>query len=130
MLAPKILAFDFGLQRIGVAESFGSLAEPLRVVPHDEHVWTTITDLIQIHQPELFLVGVSEKTMAQLSQEFGQQLAQQFNLPVELYDETLSSVEVKRKLHERHQGKKQYKGPIDHYAAALILQNYLDETYD
>ena len=80
--------------------------------------------------PEVFLVGVSEKkTMAQLSQEFGQKLAQQFHLPVKLYDETLSSVEVKRKLHERHQGKKQYKGPIDHYAAALILQNYLDETY-
>jgi len=129
MEIPTILAFDFGLTRIGAAASFGTLAEPLRVIANNDKTWTEINKLIEEYHPNRLLVGVSEREMAELSQEFGQQLAEHFSLPIDYYDETLSSAEVHRKLHERDQQKKKYKGPIDHYAASLILQNYLDENY-
>lgn len=124
---PSILALDFGTQRIGVAVAHGSLAEPLVVIPHDDQLWTVIQQLITEHQVELIVVGVSENTMAQQSRAFASEVQQRFGVPVELMDETLSSATVHRKLHERNQGKKQYKGPVDHYAAAEFLQEYLDE---
>lgn len=129
MALPKILAFDFGLARVGVAASFGTLAEPLVILPNDDQLWQRVKDLIAQHHIDTLLVGISEQTMAELSTEFGQSLSTQFGLPVVYADETLSSVEIHRRLHDRDKDRRQYKGPIDHFAAALILQNYLDEQY-
>lgn len=129
MEIPTVLAFDFGLSRIGAAVSFGTLAEPLKVIANNDETWNEIGKLIEQYHPDRLLVGVSEQEMAKLSQEFGDQLAEYFSLPVGFYDETLSSAEVLRKLYERDRNHKKYKGPIDHYAATLILQNYLDENY-
>jgi len=130
MDVPKILAFDFGLSRIGVAESFNTLAEPLEIIPNNANTLELIEKIIAIHKPAILVVGLSEREMADLSRDFAHKLEEHFSLPVHYMDENLSSKEVHQRLAQRDRKHRQYKGPIDHYAAALILQNYLDEYYD
>lgn len=123
---PTTLAFDFGTVRVGVAVSRGSLAEPVVVLANDPALWDAIAEVIAQHQPAQLLVGISEAEMALKSSEFAAELEQRFRLPVLLADETLSSYTVNQKM--RLLPKHKRSGAIDHYAAAEILQNWLDEA--
>lgn len=123
----RILALDYGRARVGVAVSAGSLAEPLQVLAANEQTTSKIAEICQEHRVTQLVIGVSEREMATESRTWGENLAQQLNLPVTFEDETLSSVEVQKRLRSARAGKKAYTGPIDHYAAAVILERYLDE---
>lgn len=123
----RFLCLDFGLARVGCAISYGTLAEPLEVIPNNEHLFTHIEKIIKHYGVTDLIVGVSEMEMAEMSKEFGQKLSQHTKLPVHFQDEALSSVEVQKLLREKSVGKKQHRGPIDHFAAAQILDRYLDD---
>lgn len=123
----RILAIDYGKARIGTALSSGTLADPLEVIANTPVASERLAGLVKQHGVEMLLVGVSEQAMAEESRKFGLDLAKTLELPVEFEDETLSSVEVQHKLRQTRLGKQQYRGAIDHYAAAVILERYLDE---
>ncbi|SRR5258708_18432878 len=123
---PKILAIDYGTRRVGLAISQGTLAEPLMILANYPGLIEDLVRIVGEQHAEKIVVGISENEMAEKTKIFVAQLQKVLSLPVEMMDETLSSVTVHQKLAERHKGKKQYSGPIDHYAAAEILQNYLD----
>lgn len=123
----KFLSIDFGLARVGVAVSYGTLAEPLGVLPNDEILMADLKALIKQYGVTDLVIGISEMDMAKMSQEFGEKLAVETGLPLHLQDEALTSVEVQGLLREKSVGKKQYRGPIDHFAAAKILERYLDD---
>jgi putative Holliday junction resolvase len=65
--------------------------------------------------------GYSAQTSA--AETFAQTLAERLNIPVELTDETLTSVDAEAEL----AGKKHDKGAIDALAATYILERYLIE---
>lgn len=121
----KILAIDYGLKRVGIALSFADLAQPLLILENNPSLLPRLAELIALHQVKKIVVGVSEGEMAKLSSEFAKKLEQQFGLEVILVDETLSSHFVRQSLKDLPAKKR--RGRIDHYAAALILQNYLDD---
>lgn len=127
MFNTPTLALDYGRQRIGIAISKATLAEPLTILQNDDQFLDTLQQIIKDHAIAQLLVGLSENEMAQESKHFGQKLTKYFQLPVFYTDETLSSVEVRSRLAQRDQGKQKYKGPIDHYAAAHFLQKFIDE---
>ena len=52
--------------------------------------------------------------------------AQRLNIPVELVDERLSTVEANKVLINSDMSRKKRKKVIDSVAATIILQNYLD----
>lgn len=124
----KVLAIDFGTQRVGLAISRGTLAEPLAVVPNDEHLFDQLKSIIQNESVEQIVVGISEGEMADLTREFAQDLEEIVTVPIEFTDETLSSHEVEEKLKERGVKLSARTGPIDHLAAALILENWLENN--
>jgi putative Holliday junction resolvase len=123
----RFLGIDFGLARIGLAVSYGTLAEPLGVLPNDEILLADIKALIKQYDVTDLVIGISEMEMAKLSQEFGEKLSKETGLPLHLQDEALTSTEVQSLLREKSKGKKQYRGRIDHFAAAKILERYLDD---
>ncbi len=123
----RYLGIDYGDARIGVAVSFGTLAEPLIVLPNDGTQWDTLKKIVHEYRITELIIGQSENTMAEKSKEFAGELSALLNLPHHMFDETLSSKEVHQKLRSVREGKKQYRGPIDHFAAAVILQRYIDE---
>jgi len=120
----KILAIDYGVKRVGVAVSYASLAQPLEVLENDEQLMARLRLLIEQHRVQAIVVGISENVMAERTQEFVRRLRAVTPLPVTLIDETLSSHQVHEWLRQAPARKR--RGPIDHLAAAVILERYLE----
>lgn len=130
---PKYLAIDYGTRRVGLAIASTSLAEPLTVLSYhtSAELLQSLWQIIQEEQPSVIVVGESEQAMAAATQQFvaGLRTHLQERLPqpppIVLADETLSSRTVQDKLKAagKHHISQQ---PIDHYAAAEFLQEYLD----
>jgi putative holliday junction resolvase len=134
-----VLAFDFGLRRIGIAsgDTLTGSAAPLVTVscgPRGPD-WDAVAGAIKRCEPQLLLVGApynddgSEGTLAAAATQFAAQLAQRFGLPVERIDERYSSLEAAAQLKaQRASGQRRrrlVRGDIDSAAAAVILQSWL-----
>ena len=124
-----ILAFDFGLKRIGVAigNSMICQAKPLSVITAtaNEPKFAAIDSLIKEWGASRIVVGLpshpdgTEHEMSARCRRFANQVHGRFNLPVELVDERYSSAVITAKRGE----------VIDDRAAAIILQQYFDANY-
>src|SRR5215510_6332684 len=126
--ARTILAFDFGLKRIGVAVGEPELrtAHPLPAVADFEE----IRPLIMEWKPATLVVGLPTSAqgephaMTRQAEDFARRLERRFKLPVARVDERFSSVEAQSKLRGTRAGK----GKIDSVAAQLLLEQYFDEA--
>lgn len=126
MSAVTILAFDFGIKRIGVAmgNTMIGQAQPLKVISSLDNAarFAAIGALIAEWTPARLVVGLpshpdgTEHEMTARCRRFANQLHGRFNLPVELVDERYSSAVIVAKRGE----------VIDDRAAAIILQQYFD----
>lgn len=121
----KVLAIDYGTKRIGLAISYGSIADPLVIIPADDKAITYICQIANNYKINHIIVGMSENEMAQKTKIFVQQLKLFLTVPIEFYDETLSTKTVRGKLAEANKSQKQR---VDHLAAAEFLQDWLDTT--
>ncbi|NYE61826.1 putative Holliday junction resolvase [Duganella sp. 1224] len=121
-----LLAFDFGVKRIGVAMGNTMLrqAEPLKVIKAEDNAtrFADIQKLLEEWKPARLIVGLpmhpdgNEHEMTARARRFANQLNGRFNLPVELVDERYSSAVISARRGE----------VIDDRAAAIILQQYFD----
>ena len=124
--ARTILAFDFGLKRIGVAVGEPELgtAHPLPAVSRFEQIEGLVTEW----KPSCLVVGLPTSVkgephaMTRQAEDFARRLERRFKLPVARVDERYTSVEAERKL----KGLK--RKAIDSVAAQLILEQYFDEA--
>lgn len=133
-MTKRFLALDYGTKRIGVAMNIGDLVEPLEVIENQlssaepvvgDDAIARIRSLCQTHAIETIVVGLSEGAMAERTQQFVSLIRQELALPVQLNDETLSSAQVQSRLREQGVNLSRLTTPIDHYAAALILEDFL-----
>jgi len=128
-----IIAFDYGEARIGVAVKAAeeSAAEPLLTLKNDDELWTTIEDLLTLHQPDLIVVGRprnldGESTpQTKLAEKFATKLAKLYNNKIELIDEALTTEQAKSRIPKNL--KRKSREVIDQYAACVILETYLKE---
>lgn len=117
----KILGIDFGLSKMGLALSEGSLSEPYGII--SAQGWEkTLKRICEEERIEKIVVGLAGDKIGEKQSQFGQKLAKLMGLSVEFQDETLTSQEALAKM--RQIGKKIK--DEDAIAAALILQSYLD----
>lgn len=123
----RILAIDYGTQRIGLAVSRYTLAEPLKIIGSNEKTFDKINQICEQEEIQRIVVGLSENEMAKKIEAFVEELKTHTDLPIELTDETLSSYSVHKKMKTAKKSKRG--GHIDHYAAAEFLQEWLDEHY-
>ena len=121
---PKTLAIDFGTKRIGLAVSFGTLAEPLEIIENNPQALDKIATICREQQIAQLLVGISEGEMAEKTQTFIKTLQAKIDLPLLMADETLTTKVAEDKLHE---GTGTTRHGVDQYAAAVMLQEWLDE---
>ncbi len=123
-----VLAFDFGLKRIGVAVGEPELrtAHPLAAVSRFEE----IQSLIAQWQPAALVVGKPTSAqgephrMTRQAEDFARRLERRFKLPVARVDERFSSLEAGSRL----RGTRASKSAIDSVAAQLLLEQYFDEA--
>jgi putative holliday junction resolvase len=124
--ARTILAFDFGLKRIGVAvgEPEIGTAHPLASIQNFEQ----IPSLINEWKPAALVVGrptsVDGKAhdMTRRAEDFARRLEKRFKLPVARVDERYTSVEAESRL------KGTRTKSIDSVAAQILLEQYFAEA--
>jgi putative Holliday junction resolvase len=131
-----VLAFDFGLKRIGVAvgETIVGTAGPLTAIDARDNTtrFAALASVIAQWQPALLIVGLplsldgQTTNMTARCRRFANQLRGRFCLPVTLVDERLTSAEAETALRRSGQGWRQRKQLLDAAAAQIILQSYFD----
>jgi putative Holliday junction resolvase len=137
-----VLAFDFGLRRIGVAcgDTLSASATPLAAVAAGPAgpQWSTIDTLIRDWQPALAVVGLpynadgTESGMTGAARGFAGELQTRYRLRVELTDERYSSLEAHERLKQaREEGVRRRrigKADVDAAAACIILERWISEN--
>lgn len=127
----KYLGIDYGAKRIGLAtgNDASKLAQPLStIVVESNKYWNELEAAINREQVDELVVGLprtlggDESPQTKSARFFAMELAS-FKLPVHLQDEAGTS-ELAR---ERIGKKLKAKGQIDAEAAAIILQDFLNE---
>ncbi len=134
----RTLALDLGERRIGVAlsDASGWLAMPLTVVTRTSRAadMTAIRQLVQIYGVELVVAGFPRSLDGTVGpqgrriERYVLLLREHLPVPVVLWDESYSTVEAERLMHET--GRRAKRSRIDAIAAAVILQSYLDAQRD
>ncbi|MBI5861785.1 MAG: Holliday junction resolvase RuvX [Rhodocyclales bacterium] len=131
-----LLAFDFGIKRIGVALGATRLGQARALACIDAEAndtrFAAIGKLIAEWQPTRLLVGRplnddgTPHEMTARCERFANQLRGRFQLPVEEIDERFSSVEAESALRQHRLSWQERKERIDAEAARILLQSWFD----
>lgn len=132
----RILGLDVGDVRIGVALSdpWGMTAQGLEVIRRrdEEQVLARIVQLVKAHGVSRVIVGLPRNMDGTLgpqgkrTEEFVHRLRSRLSVPVEMWDERLTTVLAERVLIEAGVGRRRRRDVVDRVAAAVLLQSYLD----
>ncbi|TSC90191.1 MAG: putative holliday junction resolvase [Microgenomates group bacterium Gr01-1014_5] len=126
----RLLGVDYGRAKIGLARAEGGLAEPWKVVQVNswQDAIRKIGTEIEKEKPDTVVVGVSEGSMGEEQKKFAESLALTLSLPVKTWDEGLSTQDAQLLAIQSGRGPKKRHELEDAYAAAVMLQSYLDGT--
>jgi putative Holliday junction resolvase len=139
---PKVvLAFDFGLRRIGVAcgDTVSRNAAGLKTVPAGPAGprWEIIDSMMRDWQPGMAVVGLpynvddSESDMTGAARNFAAELTRRYSLEVVMVDERYSSLEAEARLQAARESglrrRRVAKSDVDAAAACVILERWFSE---
>jgi len=135
----RLLGLDVGSRTVGVACSdlLGWTAQGVEIIrineDKEEFGLDRLGEIIKEKQPTGVVLGLpknmnnTEGPRAEKSREYAKMVEDRFNLPTDLIDERLTTVQAERMLvDEANVSRKKRKKVIDKIAAEMILQNYLD----
>jgi putative Holliday junction resolvase len=132
----RSLGIDFGEKRIGLAvsDTAGRLAVPLTTLTrrNDRSALRQIAEIARREGVGRLVLGEpagldgKRGPAAARVRRFGERLAEMTGLPLELVDESLTSVEAARRLREAGIGTRRQPERIDAVAAQILLQEVLD----
>ena len=132
----KLLGLDVGDKRIGIAcgDTDMRIATPLDVIVRGNFDADVRALQVFVHKydVEQIIVGLPRNMdgttgdQARRVMDYADKLARALNLPMQLWDERLSTVEATRRRNETGARGKKSRVTLDAVAAAVILQDYLD----
>mgnify|MGYP002776990473 CR=1 FL=1 len=131
------LGLDVGKKRIGVAgcDGTGLIATGLTTITRKSYP-QTIDELRQIvrdRNVDLLVIGLPYSMDGSIGkqaihvQKFGETISKALSLPIEYVDERLTSYQAEQSMIADKISLRDNKGVIDRRAAAVILQQWLDE---
>ena len=133
--ARRVIAFDFGLKRIGVAtgQTLTGTTQMLAPLPARDGVpdWPAVEKLLKEWQPNMLLVGIplaidgSELSVTPNARKFMNRLHGRFGLPVQGVDERVTTKEARQQLFDHGGYKLLQNQSVDSLAAELMLQQWL-----
>lgn len=138
-MSGRILGLDYGTKTVGVAISDPLLltAQELETITRERasalrHTLVRIKEICEEYQVEKIILGYprnmddSEGFRCEETKEFRKLLEKRVDIPIEYVDERLTTVYADEILEESGVAKRDRKKFIDQIAAAIILQDYLD----
>lgn len=133
----RVMAFDFGTRRIGVASGQEMLGtgQTVAMLPANDGVpdWRSIEALLKEWRPDLIVVGLplnmddTENDMCARARKFGKRLHGRFHLAVEMVDERLTSFEAKGEVMAQGGSRDFGRNGVDDRAAVLILETWFNQ---
>ena len=137
MMRVAALGLDVGNKRIGVAgcDGLGLIATGITTVwrsAFQEDV-AQLGAIIQERSVEILVIGLPYKmdgsigSQAKQVQKFARRISTALNLPIEYVDERLTSYVAEQMMIAARISVSQNKATIDRIAAAVILQQWLDQ---
>lgn len=134
----RILAIDHGSTRMGIAisDEMQMIAQPLEFIPADpfDKFLVRLKEILAEKEVELVLVGMprnmngSYGPAAEKVREFVAVLKQSIVIPIQTWDERLTSAQANRFLIGANIKRDERKQKVDKTAAAILLQSYLDRN--
>jgi putative Holliday junction resolvase len=132
----RILGLDYGSHRIGTAVSdpLGITAQPLVAIPRqgESRDIEAIGALVREYSVRTVLIGLplhlsgGEGTQAKQARQFGKRIAERLGIPVETWDERMTTAQAERHLIESGVRRKKRKEIRDSLSAVILLQSALD----
>ena len=132
----RVLAIDHGTKRMGIAVSdeLKMIAQPLEYIPAEPFAkfLERLKEILREKEVELVVVGLprnmdgSYGPAALKVQEFVAALKSALTLPIQMWDERLTSAQANRFLLQGNVRRAERKEKVDKTAAAILLQAYLD----
>ena len=135
----RIMGLDFGSKTVGVAISDELLitAQGIEIIRRNQEnklrqTLARIEELIEEYGVEEIVMGLpknmngTEGERAEKTQEFQTMLERRTGLPVQLWDERLTTVAADNAMMEAGIRREERKEHVDRIAAVFILQGYLD----
>jgi putative Holliday junction resolvase len=129
------LGLDAGSVRVGLAatDPTATIASPVATLPRrDRELWNRVREEARVRGAERVVVGLplrldgTEGDAAAAARALADEASRQTGLPVEMWDERLSSVAAERALLESGMRRERRRETIDAVAAAIMLQGWLD----
>ena len=132
----RILAIDYGKKRIGLAISdpFGSYALPLCVLENKKGIFLEIKNYCDKYEITTIVLGLPKTLTGEMSfsvQEtngFADKLKLVLKIPIERWDERLTSKIAEKMLISSGVKRDDRKASIDKISACLILNEYLEKN--
>ncbi len=134
----RILGVDYGTKRVGLAyadELLVAMPLPAAVQATDEERVAHLLKFVKERRVQELVVGLPYNMdgtigfKAKEAQAFAEKLRQLTGLPVHLSDETLTSYAAEQSISKKDRRDVRASGVVDSRAAAVILQEYLDEKW-
>ena len=132
----RVLALDFGKRRIGLAisDALGLTAQGLETLERTtvREDLARLAELAENRDVALILMGDPRHMSGRQSRqsgkarEFAERLSGRTGLPVDYWDERLTTVEAQRVLKEGGLSSRKRARAVDRLAAVLLLESYLD----
>jgi putative Holliday junction resolvase len=133
----RVVGIDLGSRRIGVAlsDGLGLTAQPLATIARHGGVrdLQAIAEVVAKNDAGLVVLGLpldpegNEGAAAKSARAFADRLRAALPVPVEMIDESFSTVEAEEVLLAADLSRARRKQVIDRLAAAVILQRWLDQ---
>jgi putative Holliday junction resolvase len=132
----RILALDLGEKRVGVAVS-----DPLGITAQGQETLLrqgrrrdidSVAEIARVHEISLIVIGLPlqmdgrEGPAATRARDFAAVLSAALGIPVDMWDERLSTAEVERVLTASGMRRSRRREERDRLAAVVILQSWLD----
>ena len=135
----RVLALDFGKRRIGLAisDELGITAQGLETLQRTNirEDLQRLSQLISERNVSLILMGNplhmsgAESRQAEHVRDFAGRLGAAANVPVEYWDERLTTVAAQRVLKESGISIQKRAQAVDRLAAVILLESYLDSFH-
>jgi len=136
MIQSRVLALDLGKKRIGLAlsDELGITAQGLETLQRTNirEDLARISKLVSERSVSLILIGNPlhmsgrEGRQVEYAREFGERLKAASGVPVEFWDERLTTVAAQRVLRESGISIEKRAKAVDRLAAVILLESYLD----
>ena len=130
----RAIGLDLGDARVGVALSNPdrTVASPLQVIKRSGNLFRDIKAVVDEWEANIVVVGLplsldgSVRRAAKKAIDEAEKLAATLGVPVETYDERLTTVTAERMMTDAGLDSRSQRSVVDKIAAAIMLQAWLD----